>query len=852
MSPKASRRRATRLSLDSLEPRSLLTATAVLDGDVLQITGGPGNDLIEVQKRGRNLVVLDAGTVVGSFPSNQVAGLGILGGDGDDQITVSQLVSQNATINGGNGNDQLQGGAGSDTIVGGTGRDKFIGGKNFNTYFSDDPIDNDTPDELNDDDVFSAAPGLNLNLNTGLFLDPAVPSTAQLFGTATNTASILLKRDEVELLLNRASAAAPSNDGIIAIVDRGGNILGVRVEAGVSPAITGDPQKLAFAIDGAVAKARTGAFFSNDTAPLTTRTVQNLSETTILQRMVESDPNDKDPNSVLRGPGVVAPMGIGGHFPRGVDFSPQVDLAQIEFTNRDTTNHPGPDYILGTPDDIPLPNRFNVPDQFIPDRLKNEMGDVTDFINPPNSYGFESGIDPDAQPRGIGTLPGGVPILRAYKAFLPGGRRKIRAANIGGLGVFFPGETGFASEENSNLNGLAYDPTRPDRSREAEAIAIAALGGLRDVTRVQPRLTLPLPVNDIGPFPNIADIVLPTGRIDLVGITLDIYGGHGLDGIKNVQRQFELLGISANDTDNPSTGMNQPVNEAGMTAIDGVLVPEGFIVTPHASADGSLTVDDLIKMTAQAVVQANNTRAAIRLPLDESARMIIAITDTQGNLLSLYRMPDATFFSLDVATAKARNVAYYNDIDALQEVDRIPTIPRGTAFTGRTFRYAYLPFFPSGQDNNPPGPFSVLNDGQTIKGSFMNNGAPLPATAFQSVSGYNAFVPQSNFRDPTDVANQNGVIFFPGSAGVYKDTDGDGIRELVGGYGISGDGVDQDDVVTYFGVRGYEPSFVNRRADFTFFRGVRLPYQKFNRQPLNEQGRTPDAFPSLRKVGPLP
>jgi hypothetical protein len=54
----------------------------------------------------------------------------------------------------------------------------------------------------------------------------------------------------------------------------------------------------------------------------------------------------------------------------------------------------------------------------------------------------------------------------------------------------------------------------------------------------------------------------------------------------------------------------------------------------------------------------------------------------------------------------------------------------------------------------------------------------------------------------------------------------------VGGLGISGDGVDQDDVVTFGAKKGFDtlPDGV-LRADLVFFRDVRLPFQKFNRQP---------------------
>ncbi len=78
------------------------------------------------------------------------------------------------------------------------------------------------------------------------------------------SAANLLTGAEVRTLMERASQASRSNDAIIAVVDRSGRILGVRKESGVAPM---DDKTLAFAIDGAVAKARTAAFFSSNAAP---------------------------------------------------------------------------------------------------------------------------------------------------------------------------------------------------------------------------------------------------------------------------------------------------------------------------------------------------------------------------------------------------------------------------------------------------------------------------------------------------------------------------------------------------------------------------------------------------------
>jgi excinuclease ABC subunit C len=64
---------------------------------------------------------------------------------------------------------------------------------------------------------------------------------------------------------------------------------------------------------------------------------------------------------------------------------------------------------------------------------------------------------------------------------------------------------------------------------------------------------------------------------------------------------------------------------------------------------------------------------------------------------------------LDVTPAKARNSYYYASND-LQPQDQIAGIPKGTAFTTRTFRYLASPFYPSGNSGAPPGPFSILNE----------------------------------------------------------------------------------------------------------------------------------------------
>jgi uncharacterized protein GlcG (DUF336 family) len=69
--------------------------------------------------------------------------------------------------------------------------------------------------------------------------------------------------------------------------------------------------------------------------------------------------------------------------------------------------------------------------------------------------------------------------------------------------------------------------------------------------------------------------------------------------------------------------------------------------------------------------------------------MVFAVSDSAGEVLGLYRMPDATVFSIDVAVAKSRNTVYYAS-DRLQDPDEVDAnndgaqdVPRNTAFTNR-------------------------------------------------------------------------------------------------------------------------------------------------------------------------
>lgn len=253
--------------------------------------------------------------------------------------------------------------------------------------------------------------------------------------------------------------------------------------------------------------------------------------------------------------------------------------------------------------------------------------------------------------------------------------------------------------------------------------------------------------------------------------------------------------IQATQPSGTSSGTANGSYLQGPTASPGP-VPENDLVVAHAGLIGGLSAAEVSSIVNNAIATANTTRAVIRLPLGQRTRMVIAVVDLDGTLLALNRMPDATVFSIDVAVAKARNMAYFNSSSV--SPNDLPSVPLGTAVTNRTISFGAQPLFPSGIDGTAAGPFFQL----------YQNDVALPCTQGAQAAS----------------ANQNGIVFFPGSEGLYRN------GTLVGGLGVSGDGVEQDDFVTAGGAQGWEPPAAVR-ADQIMIRGVRLPYLKFPRNP---------------------
>src|SRR5579864_3131177 len=110
-----------------------------------------------------------------------------------------------------------------------------------------------------------------------------------------------LTASDVAALVQAAAQAADPNTMVIAVVDRAGNVLGVYRKPSAPTLATGNFSAQLDVNELAVSLARTGAFFSNDQAPLSSRTVRFIS---------------------------------GIHFPPGIANTPNAALYGIENTNR--------------------------------------------------------------------------------------------------------------------------------------------------------------------------------------------------------------------------------------------------------------------------------------------------------------------------------------------------------------------------------------------------------------------------------------------------------------------------------------------------------------------------------------
>jgi uncharacterized protein GlcG (DUF336 family) len=406
----------------------------------------------------------------------------------------------------------------------------------------------------------------------------------------------------------------------------------------------------------------------------------------------------------------------------------------------------------------------------------------SDIKRQPALGGFFSGV-----PLGLSGDSGSMPV---YK----------NGQHAGGIGI-----------EGDGQYGVDLDPMDFDQPME-EAIAFAAVRGYDTPPLIRGDNIL---VNGIRlPFINIATQLNPT------------------------QIAFDQLPGQIN----PSFPIRpaQPSQFVAATAggIAGTVDPR-FAAPYRSSPSGGLTAADVNTILAQAARQANITRAAIRQPLGSSARVSISVVDRNGEVLGQFRTLDAPNFGFDVSVQKARGAVFFSRPDTATLLnnagfgsyvtravaDGLP-LNGSIALTTRAVGFVHRPFYPDDINGTPAGalsaqipawsPFNVGLQLDLIKTNLQASilGANVPCSSIMVTTGDNRQVP----------ILANGTQIFAGSVPLYKN------GALVGAIGISGDGIDQDDIIAAAGAVGFTPP-VAIRSDQFFVRGVRLPFVKFPRSP---------------------
>ncbi len=224
-----------------------------------------------------------------------------------------------------------------------------------------------------------------------------------------------------------------------------------------------------------------------------------------------------------------------------------------------------------------------------------------------------------------------------------------------------------------------------------------------------------------------------------------------------------------------------------------------------ADVGTALSPAEVRALLEEAFAVMSRARAQIRRPLDARAQVSISVVDSWGTVLGLVRSPDAPIFGTDVSLQKARTVAFFSSpkAGALLLANPDPGVAATvaatrtfladaaaltgkSAFSNRAVGNLARPFFPDGEVGRPHGPFSrpiaefsPFATGLQIALVAQTLGADRCTNVPAAPSGQQRLA--------------NGIQIFPGSVPIYRG------NTLIGAIGVSGDGIDQDDMIAFLG-----------------------------------------------------
>lgn len=266
-----------------------------------------------------------------------------------------------------------------------------------------------------------------------------------------------------------------------------------------------------------------------------------------------------------------------------------------------------------------------------------------------------------------------------------------------------------------------------------------------------------------------------------------------------------------------------------------------------SATPGGLTAAEVETILVQGVKQALITRALIHQPVGSHIEVSVGVVDDNGVVLGAVSTTDAPISSFDISVQKARSAAFFSNPLAGARLRSVAKLVKyadaalkeglkldgSVAITGRCLIFLSRPFLPDGIEGTANGPFSnpieensAFNTGlqlDTVAGGILAALGPYLTTGL--VPSKAAAPGCSPFTGAASPSAGNGFQVRQASVPLYKN------GKLVGGIGCSGDGDQQEDIVTGFGSAGFE-SDPAIRSDRVFLRGnIRLPWLKFPRHP---------------------
>ena len=401
-------------------------------------------------------------------------------------------------------------------------------------------------------------------------------------------------------------------------------------------------------------------------------------------------------------------------------------------------------------------------------------------------------IGPKRSPLGLSADAGGFPLYQ-------------NGVVVGGVGVIADGVYGF-------------DPNVLDRDADVdEAIALAGTVGFEAPVSIRAdRITADgtsLRYTDIE-YPQLSAVVGTSfaGTAGALVTVTGYYSGAGL--LAGSAYGSEASGVRAATVAefanrdafvlSNGAGANRFPVRGGTDA--------GDVAAPITAAEARVILEEAFTVMSRA-------RAQIRQPLDSRAQVTISLVDTRGRVLGIVRSPDAPIFGIDVSLQKARTANFFSGAFAANELlatgGEVPqfvartrtflgdpqALTGGFAFSDRAGGNLSRPYFPDGEVGQPNGPLSrpiaQFNPFSTGLQSALIVGNLAQHLGF--VTGMSVTdTPRSCTGLPQVTAGatrlDNGIQIFPGSVPVYRN------GALVGGIGVSGDGIDQADMISFLGL----------------------------------------------------